>query len=332
MSQSPASSSKPASSSSTFKVIFDKALKAYKIKTKQDLIVHPLASQLQACSSPTTILTLLQDQVHQFEQSRSSDERLRRWLNPTINVLYTFSATLGQGIGLVFSRANAIFAGAGVLLLAAKDVEASQDLLIDIFERIENFFRRLEIYTHVPPTPAMTEMMVKIMVEVLDILGTATKEMKQSRFKTSLQKVGGITKLEGGLKKLDKMTNEEARMANAEVLRLTHNIDAKVQGIGIQVKDVDKNVEGVKAQVRSVDENVNMLKEMVQMVIDNAYTVLLKVTNSVNNIQSTRRQGSRNGSENGDATNSVQRKRCRPEEIAKEPQTMAVSSGSLHES
>ena len=28
----------------------------------------------------------------------------------------------------------------------------------------------------------MTEMMVKIIVEVLDILATATKEMKQSRF------------------------------------------------------------------------------------------------------------------------------------------------------
>jgi hypothetical protein len=64
----------------------------------------------------------------------------------------------------------------------AKDVEASQDVLIDIFERIENFFRRLEIYTHVQPTPAMTDMMVKIMVEVLDILATATKEIKQSRF------------------------------------------------------------------------------------------------------------------------------------------------------
>jgi hypothetical protein len=61
------------------------------------------------------------------------------------------------------------------------DVEASQDVLIDVFERIENFFRRLEIYTDVPPTPAMTDMMVKIMVEVLDILGTATKEMKESR-------------------------------------------------------------------------------------------------------------------------------------------------------
>jgi hypothetical protein len=52
---------------------------------------------------------------------------------------------------------------------------------MDIFERIENFFRRLDVYTTVPPTPAMTDMMLKIIVEVLDILGTATKEMKQSR-------------------------------------------------------------------------------------------------------------------------------------------------------
>jgi hypothetical protein len=63
----------------------------------------------------------------------------------------------------------------------AKDVEASHETVLDIFGRIENFFRRLEVYTTVQPTPAMTDMMVKIMVEVLDILGTATKEMKQCR-------------------------------------------------------------------------------------------------------------------------------------------------------
>ena len=60
-------------------------------------------------------------------------------------------------------------------------MEDSHDILIDIFERIENFFRRLEVYTKVPPTPAMTDMMAKIMAEVLGILGAATKEMKQSR-------------------------------------------------------------------------------------------------------------------------------------------------------
>ena len=64
---------------------------------------------------------------------------------------------------------------------AAKDVEASQDALIDLFERIENFFKRLESYTSVPPTDAMTDIIVKIMIEVLNIFAIATKEMRQGR-------------------------------------------------------------------------------------------------------------------------------------------------------
>ena len=92
------------------------------------------------------------------------------------------------------------FAGAGVLLSvaiildhpdsdctdtklaqAAKDVSASQDAIVDIFERIENFFRRLETYTEVPTTEGMKDIIVKIMVEVLGIFGMITKEMKQGR-------------------------------------------------------------------------------------------------------------------------------------------------------
>ena len=63
----------------------------------------------------------------------------------------------------------------------AMDVRASHDTLIDIFERIENFFQRLEIYTEVSPTPEMMDIIVKIMVEALSILGIATKEIKQGR-------------------------------------------------------------------------------------------------------------------------------------------------------
>ena len=66
-------------------------------------------------------------------------------------------------------------------LQAAKDVQASQDILIDIFERIENFFRRLQSYIEVPPTPEMMDIIAKIMVEVLSILAIATKEIKQGR-------------------------------------------------------------------------------------------------------------------------------------------------------
>jgi hypothetical protein len=64
---------------------------------------------------------------------------------------------------------------------AAKDVRASQDTLVNIFERIENFFRRLENYTEIPPTPEMMDIIGKILVEVLSILAIATKEIKQGR-------------------------------------------------------------------------------------------------------------------------------------------------------
>ena len=54
-------------------------------------------------------------------------------------------------------------------------------MLIDLFGRIESFFRRLESYTEVRPTTAMTDIIVKIMVEILSILAIATKDIKQRR-------------------------------------------------------------------------------------------------------------------------------------------------------
>jgi hypothetical protein len=76
---------------------------------------------------------------------------------------------------------------------AVKDVRASQDILIDIFERIEMFFRRLEIYTEVPPTMEMMDVTIQIMVEVLCILGITTKEIKQGRMsKYLLYKCGDV--------------------------------------------------------------------------------------------------------------------------------------------
>ena len=58
---------------------------------------------------------------------------------------------------------------------------ASQDLLLGLFDRLENIFRRLEIYIEVPQTSGMMYAIVKVMVEVLCILAIATKEIKQRR-------------------------------------------------------------------------------------------------------------------------------------------------------
>ena len=62
--------------------------------------------------------------------------------------------------------------------------------------------------------------------------------------------------LEDALKKLDRLTQEEARMAHAETLRITHSIRK-------EVKVVDGKVEEVGDKVQCVDDKV-------QVVIDGA--------------------------------------------------------------
>ena len=96
-----AQSASVSTSSSNFQPIFVAAVKAYEKKTNKDLITHPLAAQLQACKSPDDILAILQGKVKEFDESRGADERLSQWLDPTINVLFSFSATIGAGVGLV---------------------------------------------------------------------------------------------------------------------------------------------------------------------------------------------------------------------------------------
>ena len=104
------------------------------------------------------------------------------------------------GFQVPFQPAQAIFAGMDVLITvcilrlspptyilirihqAADGVSSSYDALVDLFECIGNFFKRLRIYTDVPMTPSMTDIIAKIMVELLSVFALATKQIKQGRF------------------------------------------------------------------------------------------------------------------------------------------------------
>ena len=89
------------SRSPNFQLIFDNALKAYKKCTKNDLFKHPLADRLQTCDSPSSILGVLQEQVQDLNESQRSNTK---WLDPTVNVLLTFSDAVGEGVGSVCLR------------------------------------------------------------------------------------------------------------------------------------------------------------------------------------------------------------------------------------
>ena len=167
---------------------------------------------------------------------------------------------------------------------AAKDTQASQDTLIDIFERIEMFFRRLEIYTELPSTMEMMDTIVHILAEVLSILGIATKEIRQGRMSKYLlckykdvdlrclekyvKTLTGKTEMEDALKRLDKLTQEEARMAAAQNLKATHTVDERVKGVADTAVAIDNRVAGVSDQVADVDDRVAGVSDQVSGVND----------------------------------------------------------------
>jgi deoxycytidylate deaminase len=72
------------------------------------------------------------------------------------------------------------------ILYVIKSVHAGQDALVDLFARLEQSFQRLVTYTEFCPTAVMTEIIVKIIVEVLLILGIVTKEVGQGTSKLFL--------------------------------------------------------------------------------------------------------------------------------------------------
>jgi len=68
---------------------------------------------------------------------------------------------------------------------AVRDVSTSYDALVDLFESIKRFLCRLEIYTNIPLTAAMTVIVVEKLAVVLSVLALATKQVKQGRISES---------------------------------------------------------------------------------------------------------------------------------------------------
>jgi len=64
---------------------------------------------------------------------------------------------------------------------AVKDVSTNYDPLVELLESIEHFISRLNVYTTVPTTGPMAEIIVKIMVELLSTLALVTKQINQNR-------------------------------------------------------------------------------------------------------------------------------------------------------
>ncbi|KAH9169582.1 hypothetical protein EDB89DRAFT_1908480 [Lactarius sanguifluus] len=209
---------------SNFQLILD-AVDKYADQTGINLKDNPFADKINGCDSPGAVLLLLQENTEAFKDYRDQNRKFIDCLSPVVQFVHTFSGILGEAASLVPSQpAKLIFVCIDVLFTAADGVSASYDALLELFECIGNFLKRLHIYTEISLGPLMTEIIAKIMVELISILALAKKQINRGRLKQFAKKLLGDSEIETILKRLDRLTQEEARMTVAQTLAVVHGL------------------------------------------------------------------------------------------------------------
>ena len=207
------------SGSAHFQALLESALRVYEKKAGVSLAEHSLALKIQNCDSVDGIPAIFQDQAQTFRDLQASD-KIMKSIKATVSILSKLSsaASLADVFGLVlqgvlmicptsltfFSQTlpptKAIQACLVILLdvcpvtwficklpsdirvkQSAKGIITNCDALTDLLESIEHFVKRLNIYTRIPPSPAMDEIVVKILVELISTLALVTEELRQRR-------------------------------------------------------------------------------------------------------------------------------------------------------
>ena len=77
------------------------------------------------------------------------------------------------------------------------------------------------------------------------------------------KKLIGRTDIEDALKRLDKLTQEEAWMGIAQNLKATHTVGESVRGVADKVVVIDDRVAGVGDSVARVDDRVRVVDDRV---------------------------------------------------------------------
>jgi hypothetical protein len=92
-----------------------------------------------------------------------------------------------------------------------------------------------------------------------------------------VKKLIGKTKIEDALKRLDKLTQEEARMAAAQNLKVTHTVDKRVEGVAEMVVAIDDRVASVDDRIASVNDRVVTVDDRVKVVDNKVMEVIAGV-------------------------------------------------------
>jgi len=307
---------------------------------------HPFTAQLDTCDSPGAVSDLLRTQAQAFSKSRKSDEKLMAWLDPTVHILSaTLGERIGlvrclNSFGMSFSDicSAAILAcqdnlyrnrdsscsefisdfnfllpyrrsECHQLLQAVKDVAASHRTIMHIFERIHLFLQRLNRHTgtSLVLTDDLTELLGKIMPQLLTILALSTKAMTDKRVselshslclsflvyrdtEKFLKKLARRKGVEDAISRPDALTKEESMITVARNLNLEvtpYRVDGDVETTKVVTEEIDDDVMVAKTHTEDIDDSLKVTEAFTEDIDNNVKVAESRTEDGDDNVKST---------------------------------------------
>ncbi|KAI0295434.1 hypothetical protein B0F90DRAFT_1820513 [Multifurca ochricompacta] len=232
------------SSSFELRSLFNTTFSDYEKRTGVNLVENHLAIYLNNCDTAESIVATFRNQIQVLNKLSGDDAAtIMKWLKRIVRLSYPLSANgvLGNAVAsLSFPPDKAFLLD---LAIDASQVSTNYDMLIDLFRSLEAFLKRLSTHIKIPLTNAMTETIVKILLQLLSTLGLATQQVNQGRLERVGEMLLGENDVEAVLQRLGNTSQNESRTAAGQALEIIYGL---VQNMKALMNDGKASTDDIK--------------------------------------------------------------------------------------
>ncbi|TRM56451.1 hypothetical protein BD626DRAFT_519566 [Schizophyllum amplum] len=208
--------------------LWKEAIERYEHNTGVKLI----PSRDVSFDSTNAVLGYIQHHEADFKKYRADGpQKLRSIIKPIAATVQTLCGVVGEAVSMVCSPAEAIFTALNVVIQASRQVTDDFDAVADAFDTMEHHLRMVgSIATAGDMHEAVREASVKLLAQLLVVLGTVTNLQKHNRLQLWWKKVQQSKKVSSALDELGRLaTNHHQTVSVVTLSSVVNAVDMLVE-------------------------------------------------------------------------------------------------------
>ncbi|KAI5885779.1 uncharacterized protein SCHCODRAFT_02693399 [Schizophyllum commune H4-8] len=139
-------------------------------------------------------------------------------LRPIAEVVGTLSGLIGEAVGIPFAPGKAVFAAVGELVKASLAIQDDYDAVCTAFETMEAHLRIIQPAVEGDLHPTLREASVKLLAQILTVLGVITKLQREGRIRTWLKRLAQSKEVSSALDDLARLATSHHQAVSAVTL------------------------------------------------------------------------------------------------------------------